>query len=169
MRPPQTLADAGSSPLARGLLADASQSLELVGIIPARAGFTACSSGARRTEWDHPRSRGVYPSGCRLPAHAGGSSPLARGLHFHTPNPPSRRWIIPARAGFTSIIYHLSIYLSDHPRSRGVYCAWADSLARLRGSSPLARGLRPLVTMRVTGVGIIPARAGFTREPVRAL
>ena len=70
----------GSSPLARGLLV-CEELLDLgVGIIPARAGFTGRFITTEDTEWDHPRSRGVYrgdPSGVRGPT---GSSPLARGL-----------------------------------------------------------------------------------------
>ena len=80
-RPPYL---AGSSPLARGLLASGGGGDLDLGIIPARAGFTwsAPSPSARAT--DHPRSRGVYvPSRWPAPPVAG-SSPLARGLP-HTP------------------------------------------------------------------------------------
>ena len=50
----------GSSPLARGLHVGVRVEPTLLGIIPARAGFTtACSNGAPGPE-DHPRSRGVY-------------------------------------------------------------------------------------------------------------
>ena len=52
----------------------------------------------------------------------------------------------------------------DHPRSRGVYIAVEALGAVFTGSSPLARGLLELgLDARVQG-GIIPARAGFTRE-----
>ena len=41
--------------------------------------------------------------------------------------------------------------------------------ARHTGSSPLARGLRPLVRIMPSEAGIIPARAGFTdRRPGQA-
>ena len=50
---------------------------------------------------DHPRSRGVYTSGCiRCPARVG-SSPLARGLRTGGRAPDTQAGIIPARAGFT--------------------------------------------------------------------
>ena len=50
----------------------------------------------------------------------------------------------------------------DHPRSRGVYTrlgAWAHESD---GSSPLARGLHVEGQAGPVGLGIIPARAGFT-------
>ena len=52
----------GSSPLARGLPRRAAESEDHVRIIPARAGFTEIPHPHWCTEWDHPRSRGVY--GC---------------------------------------------------------------------------------------------------------
>ena len=75
-----------------------------------------------------------------------------------------RRWIIPARAGFTTSPGKSRATRADHPRSRGVYPnSWTLS-RNPSGSSPLARGLpghgpgaRPLP-------GIIPARAGFTQH-----
>ena len=58
--PAGTVADPGSSPLARGLLSTIEEFKSRLRIIPARAGFTLtvclCSYSAR----DHPRSRGVY-------------------------------------------------------------------------------------------------------------
>ena len=71
-----------------------------------------------------------------------GSSPLARGL-------PRRR--CGPRGGWR-----------DHPRSRGVYLEAADSLSPKKGSSPLARGLRPPRWPCGGPLRIIPARAGFT-------
>ena len=50
----------------------------------------------------------------------------------------------------------------DHPRSRGVYCAWCAMLASRGGSSPLARGLPEWYEQMRAEAGIIPARAGFT-------
>ena len=50
----------------------------------------------------------------------------------------------------------------DHPRSRGVYARPPRAEAVARGSSPLARGLRPAAPCGGRSAGIIPARAGFT-------
>ena len=70
----------GSSPLARGLPLFGNPVKGLVGIIPARAGFTTTPTASPCSSADHPRSRGVYArwrfTGCGVR----GSSPLARGL-----------------------------------------------------------------------------------------
>ena len=50
----------GSSPLARGLLADDTDFMTVWRIIPARAGFTLEVSDNGADLRDHPRSRGVY-------------------------------------------------------------------------------------------------------------
>ena len=111
----------GSSPLARGLLGEVLSLMNIIGIIPARAGFTRAPHRASEgqgiiparagftleymrfpyTVKDHPRSRGVYPVG-RVPDHLlAGSSPLARGLRRHVSGGSGVVRIIPARAGFT--------------------------------------------------------------------
>ena len=97
-------------------------------------------------EWDHPRSRGVYP--------------VTGGDGFE--------WggIIPARAGFTSTMSPFSLMAADHPRSRGVYRLPKGDIPRLAGSSPLARGLRSDHSQAGVRGGIIPARAGFTFNAV---
>ena len=91
----------GSSPLARGLPRWLVYGVVCEWIIPARAGFTATSWSI--TEWlaDHPRSRGVYPSGRPGRDASSGSSPLARGLRYETSAIQRAVRIIPARAGFT--------------------------------------------------------------------
>ena len=55
---------AGSSPLARGLLAVAGGDGQHRGIIPARAGFTLPTAPGATGSPDHPRSRGVYSAAC---------------------------------------------------------------------------------------------------------
>ena len=50
-----------------------------------------------------------------------GSSPLARGLHDSINYNDPITGIIPARAGFTHLLYTFPRDLWDHPRSRGVY------------------------------------------------
>ena len=50
----------GSSPLARGLPLGEPRQGGLLGIIPARAGFTRPGARSSTTRGDHPRSRGVY-------------------------------------------------------------------------------------------------------------
>ena len=110
-------------------------------IIPARAGFTDLLNSIAEIEQDHPRSRGVYR--CRRNPYPlrTGSSPLARGLPHQRNNPPRKRRIIPARAGFTAARNHSWSLPRDHPRSRGVYSQPDHGGSYYDGSSPLARGL----------------------------
>ena len=70
--------------------------------------------------------------------------------------------IIPARAGFTPSCPPRGGWISDHPRSRGVYPAARRHRSGGQGSSPLARGLRFPPGFRGCVPRIIPARAGFT-------
>ena len=152
----------GSSPLARGLLTFRDGATYLEGIIPARAGFTARARCSRSPRRDHPRSRGVYGPIAATGNGIFGSSPLARGLRHAIDVPPSRRRIIPARAGFTITNNAGALALADHPRSRGVYSFRLSGMRASTGSSPLARGLQRLSMANAFRKGIIPARAGFT-------
>ena len=153
----------GSSPLARGLPPSPREYIYTCRIIPARAGFTIMARLAVHDLADHPRSRGVYAGLNRDMAPARGSSPLARGLPLLKYEAPRTPRIIPARAGFTRRHAVSAAGSSDHPRSRGVYCACARAWAREWGSSPLARGLPDDAELEAEAAGIIPARAGFTR------
>ena len=72
---------------------------------------------------------------------APGSSPLARGLHVRDGDRKRLLGIIPARAGFTAVSAAYPASLTDHPRSRGVYCLSFLDGSSVTGSSPLARGL----------------------------
>ena len=111
----------GSSPLARGLLAQREAPRLALRIIPARAGFTACPGRGRWRHRDNPRARGVYPSLKAEIAARAGSSPLARGLHAGLRVRARVGGIIPARAGFTDTASWAIPSRTDHPRSRGVY------------------------------------------------
>ena len=111
----------GSSPLARGLPARYQASAWAWGIIPARAGFTPTTVPTTSASWDHPRSRGVYPTVTARVESIPGSSPLARGLPGLEHLGDAGAGIIPARAGFTATWLTDSAPRGDHPRSRGVY------------------------------------------------
>ena len=113
---------------------------------------------------DHPRSRGVYVTDAPVLMGPPGSSPLARGLRISHPRPEGRRWIIPARAGFTMNEPNLVLRMRDHPRSRGVYAESTKWATMKPGSSPLARGLLIFLFFKQKEKGIIPARAGFTSD-----
>ena len=161
----QRLIKCGSSPLARGLPAGRCPSSTRRRIIPARAGFTSTPSPSSSTARDHPRSRGVYVGRRRMGAHHRGSSPLARGLRADGSKANGRWRIIPARAGFTATFPAATGEPRDHPRSRGVYRFSRLNIGDGSGSSPLARGLLRIHRMALSGIRIIPARAGFTRVP----
>ena len=155
----------GSSPLARGLRRGRRGPPWRQGIIPARAGFTpTCSTPSSSTQ-DHPRSRGVYSSTSADARNRAGSSPLARGLRVLRRRYVGVSRIIPARAGFTKAGAAVRLLVGDHPRSRGVYRRALSAGAPMSGSSPLARGLHSEASEGRTLSGIIPARAGFTRQP----
>ena len=157
-------APSGSSPLARGLLTVVHSGADDARIIPARAGFTEQAYRLLGLAGDHPRSRGVYNiASCPLVRRMG-SSPLARGLRPTRARRVRWRRIIPARAGFTLKGDPKSVFLPDHPRSRGVYVHSASAKRPRQGSSPLARGLRRLRPAGRVRLRIIPARAGFTRR-----
>ena len=134
----------------------------MLGIIPARAGFTDTGAQCTGENEDHPRSRGVYIVGGPDGSLEGGSSPLARGLRCSCSSPARYRGIIPARAGFTVDDAVAQHRVRDHPRSRGVYSPAPAYLGPRAGSSPLARGLPGALCEQAPVEGIIPARAGFT-------
>ena len=153
----------GSSPLARGLQPPRERGSLQFGIIPARAGFTLPRPSNLTARLDHPRSRGVYCGKSASSVLCGGSSPLARGLRSG-PGPGSLAIrIIPARAGFTGARSRWAPPDRDHSRSRGVYTRPRPMRRPMIGSSPLARGLHFHEDSGVLMIGIIPARAGFTR------
>ena len=96
------------------------------------------------------------------PPRYAGSSPLARGLRDRVVVTGHEGGIIPARAGFTQGTKAMGWSAPDHPRSRGVYKRARLLLEQRVGSSPLARGLRPVRSLHCPRWRIIPARAGFT-------
>ena len=157
----------GSSPLARGLLADEVVGPHEIRIIPARAGFTGSAPSHSSPTGDHPRSRGVYLTQFFSHLTDRGSSPLARGLLVRRDIERYAGGIIPARAGFTVRGPHAPQHHQDHPRSRGVYGTVSPLEMTSEGSSPLARGLPRGIWRLRPAAGIIPARAGFTpHQPI---
>ena len=72
--------------------------------------------------------------------------------------------IIPARAGFTSRPFMVSVTVGDHPRTRGVYTVIPVPRRGCWGSSPHARGLLLDLLVELPRQRIIPACAGFTGQ-----
>ena len=129
-------------------------------IIPARAGFTVHALRDGGGALDHPRSRGVYLGQCQSPSPPPGSSPLARGLLKLEDGVWDAPRIIPARAGFTTEHRKETQWLTDHPRSRGVYTPVSFSSGLVWGSSPLARGLHMFHLLTVNAVVDHPRSRG---------
>ena len=91
----------GSSPLARGPQSVQTESLFVVGLIPARAGTTRFLITVSHAPRAHPRSRGDHPLNRDMVYVLPGSSPLARGPQRERRYCPVPVGLIPARAGTT--------------------------------------------------------------------
>ncbi len=92
----------GSSPLARGRLAEPLRCRDCRGLIPARAGQTSSPPETTNRSPAHPRSRGadrIDPSATWIMV---GSSPLARGRLAYPATRIRMAGLIPARAGQTT-------------------------------------------------------------------
>ena len=108
--------------------------------------------------------RGVYQVPHPVSSPPRGSSPHARGLLLPATASTWTGGIIPACAGFTSCSPTAPSSPRDHPRMRGVYRGGRSRSDDSSGSSPHARGLRPVDRLGHDQQGIIPACAGFTTE-----
>ena len=157
-------ADGGSSPLARGTLADTYEDDRRIRIIPARAGNTPKSLTVDAVRADHPRSRGEHLTICHQEVETVGSSPLARGTRGQVLRYAGRSRIIPARAGNTAVGRPAIHQRPDHPRSRGEHKKDIAENSYANGSSPLARGTPLDRSDYVSPSRIIPARAGNTER-----
>ena len=152
----------GSSPLTRGKRGEGESAVKMERLIPAHAGKTPKSTGARMVNWAHPRSRGENtPHKAPSPASPG-SSPLTRGKRAMADEFHYTHGLIPAHAGKTPRWCRRRRGARAHPRSRGENILLGTLLLMLIGSSPLTRGKR---SRRPSGPllgGLIPAHAGKT-------
>ena len=116
-----------------------------------------CDQGAA-----HPRACGENTNTCFSLLQTQGSSPRVRGklLSFHLS--PSKRRLIPARAGKTPATAPKPPPWRAHPRA----CGENGPRSRLRpwvwGSSPRVRGKPADQSPLIGDVRLIPARAGKT-------
>jgi len=152
----------GSSPLARGGRLGLLGPVEVLGLIPARAGRTTPGRCTRPARPAHPRSRGADAMAAEEYGAKLGSSPLARGGHPRPSPRPTPGGLIPARAGRTGTVVSAVTARPAHPRSRGADVRAAEELEAARGSSPLARGGPGGAHRGEDGGRLIPARAGRT-------
>ena len=82
---------------------------------------------------------------------------------------PPKTGLIPARAGNTLEQKRVPATRGAHPRSRGEHDRLRHGCRRHGGSSPLARGTLSDDARFTAPVGLIPARAGNTRERLLSL
>ena len=153
------------------------------GLIPAHAGKTERQQPAQANPEAHPRSRGENTSRSRgsvfsvmahprsrgenrtstvKPRPDPGSSPLTRGKRSYSCEDLLAPGLIPAHAGKTQSWWGRRGPPRAHPRSRGENRASRPALTLIAGSSPLTRGKRDALHMRLDALRLIPAHAGKT-------
>ena len=160
-------ADEGSSPLTRGKHQSPIVGAGRSGLIPAHAGKTEHRSQSDETGGAHPRSRGENAIQSAYKHSCSGSSPLTRGKPPPPWAPDVARGLIPAHAGKTTPSGASPRLLTAHPRSRGENLISVADYAGKYGSSPLTRGKRRRLGVRVERLGLIPAHAGKTLPDLR--
>ena len=156
------IAEAGSSPHARGTPCRCLVWHPSPGIIPACAGNTKTLMYAFARLRDHPRMRGEHPLETFADRMKLGSSPHARGTRYSASVEASGHGIIPACAGNTHSLNRPTRSSGDHPRMRGEHTNIEIDDAHRAGSSPHARGTPNPIIIYARCIGIIPACAGNT-------
>ena len=154
----------GSSPRVRGKLRQGWIALASCRLIPARAGKTLQGSEYRTAGWAHPRACGENLQVSNLSRCDYGSSPRVRGKPHRLPAAIRRRWLIPARAGKTPGSSRAPSGRGAHPRACGENGMLGAYVLSTSGSSPRVRGKRLRRPWGVWARGLIPARAGKTRD-----
>ena len=101
----------GSSPHARGPLAQGRGPCLRPRIIPACAGSTRRKTRRKPGNWDHPRMRGVHQVPVPAIQAVPGSSPHARGPQSGVVNQVKSLGIIPACAGSTHFFLFFRVFL----------------------------------------------------------
>ena len=154
----------GSSPRVRGKRYSSRLSTSHGGLIPARAGKTLPSKRGRIEATAHPRACGE-----NLPATSSmgvpmGSSPRVRGKLVGEDEYVGGGRLIPARAGKTTCRAQLSSMVQAHPRACGENSAVSRVDTLNNGSSPRVRGKPRRQRATTRDSGLIPARAGKTRQ-----
>ena len=153
---------AGSSPRVRGKLYGKQDALQIVRIIPARAGQTRTTAAPPHPEADHPRACGANFFYLGVELGQCGSSPRVRGKHGSQGPYLQASRIIPARAGQTWKPTSAASTRPDHPRACGANVSDMKNSFTKDGSSPRVRGKRTAKTTQHSTERIIPARAGQT-------
>ena len=136
----------GSSPLTRGKREYITARARDWGLIPAHAGKTSSEPLSLASRPAHPHSRRENrPMTIVRPIHTD-SSPLTRGKRIRLASTRSHFRLIPAHAGKTLEKTLAREPSGAHPRSRGENISSRSAIWFLRGSSPLTRGKRALLS-----------------------
>ena len=143
-RPPAVQCVEGSSPRARGAHGAHRDKAGHGGIIPACAGSTETHDRHSAAGGDHPRVRGEHVNRPPAVQCVEGSSPRARGAHGAHRDKAGHGGIIPACAGSTARPAGYTCSHRDHPRVRGEHFVTPQGQTLKWGSSPRARGARPV-------------------------
>ena len=115
---------------------------------------------------DHPRACGENRTSKNSAGVSQGSPPRVRGKRFRrTPSLPASR-ITPARAGKTGAAEHCHQSCQDHPRACGENNGCRTLRGNREGSPPRVRGKPMIAAIRLSIIGITPARAGKTVKTV---
>ena len=182
-----TIPQKGSSPRGRGKRYPRSARPVRDGLIPARAGKTGRQGRPAHRRPAHPRAGGENPvqrygfslrygssprgrgkpliavaenhSSRLIPARAGKQNPSSGAHHL--------RGLIPARAGKTTRLRRCPTKRSAHPRAGGENVALAEGVGPAMGSSPRGRGKPRTHGAHARADGLIPARAGKTKNARR--
>ena len=164
-RPPQSIRSRGSSPRVRGKPREEAATIDMGGLIPARAGKTPLLHLRMLALWAHPRACGENEAGDEKGAVFEGSSPRVRGKQRNRPHQGRTGGLIPACAGKTHTRAQLGPPPPAHPRVCGENCTQPSPPWPLMGSSPRVRGKQEGAGGEPCRVGLIPACAGKTGSP----
>ncbi len=157
----------GSSPRARGTLANGVAARVDRRFIPAGAGNTHTVRNKIPRLAVHPRGRGEHALASEKVGQRGGSSPRARGTPGSCCRCPACRRFIPAGAGNTAGRRSSPRPSAVHPRGRGEHAGDGVVDVGQHGSSPRARGTPAEQRLGRFGHRFIPAGAGNTRARAR--
>ena len=130
---------------------------------PAHAGNTHVNAEEAGSLEVHPRSRGEYLLTLHQTDPEPGSSPLTRGIRGPKPENVEKARFIPAHAGNTTGSSNGTRRTQVHPRSRGEYSSQHFGSCKWIGSSPLTRGILPVLIIFSHVFRFIPAHAGNTQ------
>ena len=164
-RPPQSIRSRGSSPRVRGKPREEAATIDMGGLIPARAGKTPLLHLRMLALWAHPRACGENEAGDEKGAVFEGSSPRVRGKRGRGREGRRLRGLIPACAGKTTEPTPSRENWRAHPRVCGENCTQPSPPWPLMGSSPRVRGKQEGAGGEPCRVGLIPACAGKTGSP----